>query len=306
VHSLGSSYNPLFIYGKTGLGKTHLMQAIGHEVMSQDARKKVVYLPCEEFMNQMIDAIRKNTMQKFRSKFRKVDILMLDDIQFLAKKEQTQEEFFNTFNALYHDHKQIVLTSDCAPKDLVNLQERLVSRFEWGLVTDVQPPSFETRVSILRKKCELSRLKVSMEVIHFLSEHFKENVRQMEGALNRVYTYSRLINKPLDVILAREILKDLIKSEKAKRITIEEILQKVGQFYKITILQMQGPKRLKNFVFPRQVAMYISRNLTDLSLPEIGDAFGGRDHTTVLHACRTIKRKMENSQVLKDEINRIS
>ncbi|EKD28907.1 MAG: hypothetical protein ACD_79C00166G0002 [uncultured bacterium] len=306
VNSLGSSYNPLFIYGKTGLGKTHLMQAIGHAVQEQDKKKKVIYLPCEEFMNLMIEAIQKSSMQKFRLRFRKVDILMIDDIQFLAKKEQTQEEFFNTFNALYNEHKQIVLTSDSPPKDLTNLQERLVSRFEWGLVTDIQPPSYETRISILRKKCELSHLKVNNEVIDFLAEHFKDNVRQMEGALNRVYTYAKFLNKPLSVELASENLKDLIKSDNTKRITVEEILQKVGQYYSVTMLQLQGPKRLKNYAFPRQVAMYISRNLTDLSLPEIGSAFGGRDHTTVIHACKKISEEMGKNNKLRNEIDIIS
>lgn len=306
VNSPGMAYNPLFIYGKTGLGKTHLMQAIGHEMIRMDKRKKVAYLPCEGFTNLMIEAIKGSRMEKFRAKFRKVDILMIDDIQFLAKKEQTQEEFFNTFNELYHDHKQIVLTSDCPPKELQNLQERLVSRFEWGLVTDIQPPAFETCVSILTKKCELSHLSVPFEVLQFLAEHFNENVRQMEGALNRVYTYSKLINQPLNLILAKEILKDLIKPEKSKRITIDEILQHVGKYYNITLLQLQGPKRLKNYAFPRQVAMYLSRNLTDMSLPEIGNAFGGRDHTTVLHACKKIEDKVLKDDKLKNEINVIS
>lgn len=305
VNALGSTYNPLFIYGKTGLGKTHLMQAIGHEVLQQD-KKKIIYLPCEGFTNLMIEAIKTNKMEKFRAKFRKVDLLMIDDIQFLAKKEQTQEEFFNTFNELYQDHKQIVLTSDCPPKEMTHLQERLVSRFEWGLVTDIQPPSFETRVSILKKKSELSHLSVSMEVLEFLAENFDQNVRQMEGALNRVYTYSKLIGKPLNLDLAREVLKDLIKTEKIHRITIEEILQQVGKFYNTTILQLQGPKRLKNYAFPRQIAMYFARTMTDLSLPEIGQAFGGRDHTTVLHACKKINEQIPGDPKLKEEIEALT
>lgn len=306
VHSPGVSYNPLFIYGKTGLGKTHLMQAIGNAIIEQDPAKKILYITCEEFTNLMIEAIKRNSMQKFRTKFRKLDVLMIDDIQFLAKKEQTQEEFFNTFNALYQDHKQIVLTSDCQPKELMNLQKRLVSRFEWGIVTDIQPPSYETRMSILKKKSEMSHMKVSMEVISFLAEHFDENVRQIEGALNRVYTYSKLINRMLNVELAQEVLKDLIKLEKAKRITIDEILQKVGTFYNITILQLQGQKRLKNFAFPRHIAMYIARTFTDLSYPEIGQAFGGRDHTTVMHAYKKINKKLANDKQMKEEINSIS
>lgn len=306
VNALGSTYNPLFIYGKTGLGKTHLMQAIGHEVLQQNNKKKIIYLPCEGFTNLMIEAIKGNKMEKFRARFRKADILMIDDIQFLAKKEQTQEEFFNTFNELYQDHKQIVLTSDCPPKEMTHLQERLVSRFEWGLVTDIQPPSFETRVSILKKKSELSRLSVPMEVLEFLAEHFDQNVRQMEGALNRVYTYSKLIGKPLTLELARDVLKDLIKTEKIRRITIEDILQQVGKFYNITMLQMQGPKRLKNYAFPRQIAMYFARSMTDLSLPEIGQAFGGRDHTTVLHACKKINEQLTGDKKLKEEIEALT
>ena len=306
VNALGSTYNPLFIYGKTGLGKTHLMQAIGHEVLQQNNKKKIIYLPCEGFTNLMIEAITNRKMEKFRAKFRKVDILMIDDIQFLAKKEQTQEVFFNTFNELYQDHKQIVLTSDCPPKEMTHLQERLVSRFEWGLVTDIQPPSFETRVSILKKKSELSHLSVPMEVLEFLAEHFDQNVRQMEGALNRVYTYSKLIGKALNLELARDVLKDLIKTEKIRRITIEDILQQVGKFYNITMLQMQGPKRLKNYAFPRQVAMYCARSMTDLSLPEIGQAFGGRDHTTVLHACKKINEQITGDTKLKEEIESLT
>ncbi|MBN2144735.1 MAG: chromosomal replication initiator protein DnaA, partial [Candidatus Aureabacteria bacterium] len=223
----GTTYNPLFIYGATGLGKTHLMQAIGHEVKKNDKKKKVVYIPCEEFTNQMIESIQKGTTASFRTRFRKVDILMVDDVQFLAKKEQTQEEFFNTFNALYHDRKQIILTSDCQPKDMTHLQQRLVSRFEWGLVTDIQPPPLETRISILTKKCELSNLKVPHEVIVFLSENIMDNVRQIEGALNKVYTYAKLVKRELTIDLAREVLKDLIRTEKTKRISIEEVQRHV-------------------------------------------------------------------------------
>jgi chromosomal replication initiator protein len=302
----GTVYNPLFIYGNTGLGKTHLMQAIGHEVKKNDKKKKVVYIPCEEFTNQMIESIQKGTTAHFRSRFRKVDILMVDDIQFLAKKEQTQEEFFNTFNALYHDRKQIILTSDCQPKDMTHLQQRLVSRFEWGLVTDVQPPSLETRISILTKKSELSNLKVPYEVIVFLSENIMDNVRQIEGALNKVYTYAKLVKMELTVDLAREVLKDLIRSDKTKRISIQEVQQQVSSFYGISMSQLLSPKRLKNFSFPRQVSMYICRNCTDFSLPEIGNAYGGRDHTTVLHACRKMKLEIEKNTKLKEEINSIS
>jgi chromosomal replication initiator protein len=306
IQSPGVTYNPLFIYGNTGLGKTHLMQAIGHGVKEQDKRKKVVYMPCEEFTNLMIEAIQKGTMSAFRARFRKVDILMVDDIQFLAKKEQTQEEFFNTFNALYNEHKQIVLSSDFQPKELIHLQQRLVSRFEWGLVTDIQPPAYETRVSILNKKCELSNLRIPEEVIHFLSENIVNNVRQMEGALNRVYTYAKLLGKILTVDLTREFLKDLIKTEKAKRITVDHIQNQVVKFYNITLLQLQGPKRLKNYALPRQVAMYLSRTLTDLSLPEIGMAFGGRDHTTVLHAYRKIERQIQTDKRLHQEIDSLN
>lgn len=306
INAPGVTYNPLFIYGGTGLGKTHLMQAIGHEIKKLDRRKKLVYVSCEEFTNLMIEAIQNGNMVQFRNKFRKIDVLMVDDIQFLAKKEQTQEEFFNTFNTLYNDHKQIILTSDSQPKEMTNLQKRLVSRFEWGLVTDIQPPTFETRISILSKKCELSKLHVPNEVIYFLSENIKDNVRQMEGALNRVYTYSKLVKSSLTVDFAREVLRDLIHEEKPKRICVPDVLKAIADFYGVSKLDLESPKRQKSIAFPRQVGMYLVRSLTELSLPEIGKQFGGRDHTTVMHACKLVQQKIQADEHTKKEIETIT
>ena len=303
VNSLGKSYNPLFIYGSTGLGKTHLMQGIGHAVIQNG--KKIVYVTCEDFTNKMIEAIKNRKMDAFRKKFRKVDLLLIDDIQFLANKDHTQEEFFNTFNALYNEHKQIVITSDCPPQKLKNLSKRLLSRFEWGLATDIQKPTLETRISILKRKVELSKWIVPTEIINYLAEHFSENVRQMEGALTRVYSYSKFLNKSLNMNLVEEILKDLIKIEPIQRITIDEIVQKVAKYYGVYVRQLQGTKRLKSITLPRHVSMYMSRELTDHSLPEIGEAFGGKDHTTILHACRKIKKLIESDNKLKEDIKNI-
>ena len=305
AQSPGKAYNPLFIYGGVGLGKTHLMQAVGHYVKQRNKRTKVVYITCEEFTNQLINAIQKGNTLNFRNKFRNIDILLIDDIQFLGKKESTQEEFFHTFNTLYDSHKQIVISSDKPPKEIPNIEERLVSRFEWGLAADLQPPDFETRVAILQKKAEMKGLKIPKEVINFIAETITNNIRALEGALVRVYSYSNFNGVPLDIDIAEEALQDLIKDEQTAKITIDSILDKVSEYFNISKNSIIGKKRPKNIAVPRQIAMYLSRKYTDFSLPEIGKQFGGRDHTTVSHACRKIEEKLEKDSFLKNEIKKI-
>ncbi|MFC1479989.1 chromosomal replication initiator protein DnaA [Candidatus Omnitrophota bacterium] len=291
---LSKVYNPLFIYGGVGLGKTHLMQAMGHEILSKHPRAKVLYISSEEFTNQLITAIRKKMTPKFRSMYRNVDVLLIDDIQFIAGKESTQEEFFNTFNALHDSHKQIVLSSDRSPQEIPALEERLVSRFAWGLIADVQLPDFETRMAIMEKKSETASVKVPKEVLYFLAQNIKTNIREMEGALIRVVAYAQLSNKEMTVDLAKEVLKGMISS-KEKKITIDLIQKVVADFFSISNSDMKTKKRTRAVAYPRQLAMYLSRELTEYSLPDIGGFFGGRDHTTVMHACDKIGKEMEKN-----------
>ncbi|MFH0840156.1 MAG: chromosomal replication initiator protein DnaA [Candidatus Omnitrophota bacterium] len=286
--SPAKAYNPLFIYGGTGLGKTHLMHAIGDRVLAKAPKTKVLYISSEDFTNQMISAIQNRSMVKFREKYRSVDILLIDDVHFIAGKDSTQEEFFHTFNTLYDAHKQIVVTSDRPPKEINRLEERLVSRFLYGLVTDVQPPDFETRIAILKRKSEIAALTLPEDVFYFLAEKVKTNIRELEGALIRVVAYSKLIGKDVSVNLAKEVLKDMI-IEGEKKITIDLIQKKVSEYFDIKLSDMRAKKRSKAIAYPRQVAMYLARQLTDYSLPEIGDQFGGRDHTTVMHACTKVE-----------------
>lgn len=282
-------YNPLFIYGGVGLGKTHLMQAICHAILQRDGQGlKICYIPSEKFTNELIDAIQHHSTARFRQKYRGVDVLVIDDVHFIAGKESTQEEFFHTFNTLYDAHKQIIISSDRIPKDISNLEERLVSRFEWGLVTDIQPPDFETRVAILKKKIEHESASIPDEVVFFIAQSVKSNIRELEGALIRVLAYSLLENKPISVALTREVLKDFVK-ENIKAINVDSIQKEVGAFFCLTQAEIKGNKRDKNVVFARQVAMYLARELTNFSLPEIGGFFGGKDHTTVLHSYNKIK-----------------
>jgi len=292
---LSKVYNPLFLYGAVGLGKTHLLQAISHEILKRHPRAKALYITSEEFTNQLISAIRTKNTTKFRSMYRNVDVLLIDDIQFIAGKESTQEEFFNTFNALHDAHKQIVLCSDRSPQDINGLEERLISRFAWGLIADIQAPDFETRIAIMEKKSENEAVKVPKEVLYFLAENVKTNIREMEGALIRVVAYSKLTGKELSVELAREVLKGMISSGE-KKITVVLIQKIVSKFFDISTDEMKAKKRTRSVVYPRQLAMYLSRELTDYSLPDIGGFFGGRDHTTVLHACDKITKELADNE----------
>jgi chromosomal replication initiator protein len=299
------AYNPLFIYGGVGLGKTHLMHAIGHYVLDQKPNAKVVYLSSEKFTNEFINSIRDNKTVEFRNKYRNVDVLLIDDIQFLAGKEQTQEEFFHTFNALHEESKQIVISSDRAPKEIPTLEDRLRSRFEWGLITDITPPDLETRIAILRKKAKAEGLDIPNEVMLYIANQIDTNIRELEGALIRVVAYSSLINKDINADLAAEALKDIIPSSKPKVITIHNIQEIVGEQFNVKLEDFKAKKRTKSVAYPRQIAMYLSRELTDFSLPKIGDEFGGRDHTTVIHAHEKISKLMAEDQQLQEQVKEV-
>ncbi len=283
--SPAKAYNPLFIYGGVGLGKTHLMQAIGHRFRERFPEAKVFYLSSERFTNQLISAIQNRSMASFRERFRLADVLLIDDIQFIGGKESTQEVFFHTFNTLYDAHRQIVLSSDRPPKELRGVEERLVSRFEWGLVTDVQPPDLETRVAILRRKADVQGQRVPDEVTLFIAERLSSNIRELEGALNRVIAYSVLISREITLGMTQEILKGMV-AEKAKLVTLDRIQRTVASHFNLSVLDMKGKRRTKEVALPRQIAMALARELTEASLLGIGEAFGGRDHATVLYACQ--------------------
>jgi chromosomal replication initiator protein len=302
--SPAKAYNPLFIYGGVGLGKTHLMHAIGHRILQKSPRAKILYISSEDFTNQLIAAIQNRSTQKFRDKYRSVDILLIDDVHFIAGKESTQEEFFHTFNTLYDAHKQIVVSSDRPPKEIPGLEERLVSRFEWGLVTDIQPPDFETRMAILKKKSEKDSIALPDDVYYFLAEKIKSNIRELEGALIRVVAYAKLIGKEITVEMVKDVLKDMIR-EGEKKITIDIIQKKVCEYFNIKLSDMKVKKRSRGIAYPRQIAMYLARQLTDYSLPEIGEYFGGRDHTTVMHAHDKIVNDLKVKKGLGELIERI-
>jgi chromosomal replication initiator protein len=289
-----------------GLGKTHLLQAICHSIIKNKAsgNYKIYYLPSERFTNELIDAIQHHSTSAFRQKYRNTDVLILDDIHFIAGKESTQEEFFHTFNTLYDAHKQIIISSDRPPKEIANLQERLVSRFGWGLTTDIQPPDYETRVAILKKKIEREPVSVPDEAIFFIAQLIKTNIRELEGALIRTIAYSLLEEKPITLDLTKEVLKDLAKETK-KNITVDFIQRCVSEEFGVSLQDLKARRRNKNIVLPRQIAMYLSRTLTDLSLPEIGNFFGGKDHTTVLHSYNKIKGDLNKNGVLKDRVERV-
>lgn len=299
------AYNPLFIYGGVGLGKTHLMHAIGHYVIDHNPSAKVVYLSSEKFTNEFINSIRDNKAVDFRNRYRNVDVLLIDDIQFLAGKEQTQEEFFHTFNTLHEESKQIVISSDRPPKEIPTLEDRLRSRFEWGLITDITPPDLETRIAILRKKAKAEGLDIPNEVMLYIANQIDSNIRELEGALIRVVAYSSLINKDINADLAAEALKDIIPSSKPKVITIKEIQRVVGQQFNIKLEDFKAKKRTKSVAFPRQIAMYLSREMTDSSLPKIGEEFGGRDHTTVIHAHEKISKLLADDEQLQQHVKEI-
>lgn len=299
--SPAKAYNPLFIYGGVGLGKTHLMHAIGHFVLENHPKMRVLYISSEEFTNQFIDSIQNNTTVRFRNKYRNVDILLIDDIHFLSGKEQTQEEFFHTFNSLYDAHKQVVLSSDRPPKEISNIEERLVSRFEWGLVTDLQTPDIETRIAILRKKASISNIDLSDDLALFLASRIKTNIRRLEGALIKVVSFASLNKTEATVGLAEELIYDILGEEKV--VTIESVQKKVAEHFDLRISDMISKKRPQTIAFPRQVAMYLTRELTNHSLQEIGEAFGGRDHTTVLHAHKTIESHLQKDFKLKKTLS---
>lgn len=290
AESPAKAYNPLFLYGRVGLGKTHLMQAIGHAILTRWPLRRVVYVSSERFTNELISAIQTRTTAKFRERYRSSDALLVDDIHFIAQKEATQEEFFHTFNTLYDAHKQIVISSDRSPKDIAGLEERLVSRFAWGLVTDIQPPDLETRIAIVRKKAEESGVSVPDEVTEFIAQQVTSNIRELEGALIRVVAHCHLFNVPASAAAARDVLKDMVR-EARSRVTPERIQQRVAAYFQIELDALQGVSRARSVLYPRQVAMYLCRRLTEASLPEIGRAFGGRDHTTVLHAVEKVTRE---------------
>jgi chromosomal replication initiator protein len=300
------AYNPLFIYGGVGLGKTHLMHAIGHYVQDHNPSAKVVYLSSEKFTNEFINSIRDNKAVDFRNKYRNVDVLLIDDIQFLAGKEQTQEEFFHTFNTLHEESKQIVISSDRPPKEIPTLEDRLRSRFEWGLITDITPPDLETRIAILRKKAKAEGLDIPNEVMLYIANQIDSNIRELEGALIRVVAYSSLINKDINADLAAEALKDIIPSSKPRVITIHEIQRVVGEHFNVKLEDFKAKKRTKSVAFPRQIAMYLSRELTDFSLPKIGEEFGGRDHTTVIHAHEKISKLIQSDAQFQKQLNEIN
>jgi len=303
--SPAKAYNPLFIYGGTGLGKTHLMHAIGHKVLQRTPKAKILYISSEEFTNQLIASIQNRTMNKFKEKHRNVDVLLIDDIHFIAGKESTQEEFFHTFNTLYDAHKQIVVSSDRPPKEIQSLEERLVTRFEWGLVTDIQAPDFETRMAILKKKSERDSIVLPDDVYYFLAEKVKSNIRELEGALIRVVAYAKLIGREITVDMVKEVLKDMIR-EGEKKITIDMIQKRVSEYFDIKISDMKVKKRSRGIAYPRQIAMYLARQLTDYSLPEIGEYFGGRDHTTVMHAYDKIQNDLKVKKGLSELIDKVT
>ena len=300
----GKAYNPLFIYGGTGLGKTHLMQAIAHAVLSRNPETKVKYTSSEKFTNELIMAIQNRSTERFRQKYRNVEVLLIDDIHFLAGKEAAQEEFFHTFNILYDYHRQIIISSDRPPKEIPKLEERLVSRFGWGLVVDIQPPDYETRVAILRKKLQNDPVKIEEEVLLFIAKNVSTNIRELEGALIRIIAYSLIENKPVTLDMAKEILKDMVK-EIYKRITPEGIMETVAGYFNLSGDDLKKARRNKNLVAPRQIAMYLIRELTDLSLPEIGGFFGAKHHTTILYAVRKIKANIETDGRLQTVIQSI-
>ncbi|WP_077369288.1 chromosomal replication initiator protein DnaA [Anaerosalibacter sp. Marseille-P3206] len=299
------AYNPLFIYGGVGLGKTHLMHAIGHYILNQNPKSKVVYVSSEKFTNELINSIRDDRNDEFRNRYRNVDVLLIDDIQFIAGKERTQEEFFHTFNALHEANKQIIISSDRPPKEIPTLEDRLRSRFEWGLIADIQPPDLETRIAILKKKAKVENLDVENDVMLYIATKIQSNIRELEGALIRIVAYSSLTNKEVTVELAEEALKDIISSTQPREITVDLIKEVVSKNFNIKMEDFNSKKRTRAIAYPRQVAMYLCRELTDLSLPKIGDEFGGRDHTTVIHACDKIAIDIEDDSNFERKIDNV-
>ena len=296
------AYNPLFIYGGVGLGKTHLLHAVGHETVRLFQGMTVVYLSSERFTNELINAIRYDRTAEFRARYRTIDLLLIDDIQFISGKERTQEEFFHTFNDLYESRKQIIVSSDCSPKDIPEIEERLRSRFEWGLIADIQPPDFETRVAILKKKAALERVRLADDVAYLIASRVKSNIRELEGSLTRMIAFCALTGREMSVDLAQEVLSDLWGDEE-KVITIEQIQRKVSDFFGVKLGDLKAKNRTKTVAFPRQIAMYLARQLTHASLAEVGRAFGGKDHTTVLHAVDKIQTLLQDDPKLRKAVD---
>ncbi len=297
------AYNPLFIHGGVGLGKTHLMHAIGHYVQQQYPEKRLLYVTSETFINELISAIQQGRNTQFRNRFRNVDILMVDDIQFIAGKDSTQEEFFHTFNELFEHGKQIILTSDKPPQDIAKLEERLRSRFAWGLIADIQRPDVETRTAILRAKAISEGVKVPDEVLGLIADHVNSNIRELEGSFNKLVAYSMLVSEPITMDLARVALRDIINGEKRRQITAGMIMQTVCEYFSVTMEDLTSATRKREITVPRQIAMYLTRDLTAMSLPQIGTAFGNRDHTTVLHACSVVSKGIQDSVELAAQVS---
>ena len=297
------AYNPLFIYGGVGLGKTHLMHAIGHFINKQQNILKIMYVTSETFTNELVNSIKDDKNEEFRNKYRNIDILLIDDIQFIAKKERTQEEFFHTFNTLYEASKQIIVSSDRPPKEIPTLEERLRSRFEWGLIADIQPPDYETRIAILKKKAQTENLNIPDDVLAYVAEKIQSNIRELEGALVRIVAFSNLTKSNIDLDLTKDALKEIV-SNKTRQITAKLIQEEVCKYYNIRLEDFKSRKRTKNIAYPRQIAMYLSREMTDLSLPKIGEEFG-KDHTTVIHAYDKISNEIKEDEYLKTQIEEL-
>ena len=297
------AYNPLFLHGATGLGKTHLMHAIGHSILQRNPEAKVAYLSTEKFTNEYIHAIQENALTKFRQRYRNVDILLVDDVQFLAGKERIQEEFFHTFNDLFESQKQIIISSDRPVAEIATLEARLVSRFQWGLSADISSPDFETRVAILRSKAATLKIELPMPVIEFMAQHISKNIRRLEGALIKISSYAALTGKVLDLATAEHLLKDVLMEEAQNRLNIEGIQKRVADHYQIRHSDMTSKRRPNAIAFPRQIAMYLSRQLTRHSLQEIGEAFGGRDHGTVIHAVKTVENMMDQDNSVRGSVD---
>lgn len=300
----GDHYNPLFIYGGVGLGKTHLANAIGHQILDQHPTRRVVYLSSESFMNELITALRRDRMDDFKGRFQRIDVLILDDVQFLAGRERTQEEFFHTFNSLYEAHRQIVLTSDKFPKEIPDLEERLRNRFEWGLIADIQPPDMETRVAILQKKAEAESIDLPHDVAMFLAANIDSNVRELEGSLTRLGAFASLNKCEISVEFARQVLQSILR-EKDSTVTIESIQKAVCEFFHVRLAELRSKKRTRTIAVPRQVAMYLCRRHTQASFPTIGERFGGRDHSTAIHAMQVIEQRVKEDPAFRAQVERI-
>lgn len=304
--SPAEAYNPLFIYGGVGLGKTHLMHSIAHFILNESPNSKVLYVSSEKFTNELINSIKTGNNEDFRKKYRDIDVLLVDDIQFIAGKERTQEEFFHTFNTLYEAKKQLIISSDRPPKEIETLEERLRSRFEWGLIADIQPPDFETRMAILRKKAELENLDIPNDVNQYVANNITSNIRELEGAVNKIVAYSTLVHKQITKELAEDALKDLISLKENPTITIEYIVEVVSQYYNLNPDDIVSKKRPREISYPRQIVMYLCRTLTDMSLPQIGNKLGKRDHTTIIHGYEKIQSEMKTDPVLMNTITTLT